>query len=116
MTEFLKKRFCIANKVVWVRIRIKGFEPDFFQVRFYQVDKEELEDSTKESLDLAHVFLGEGDEEESGDSGYLAELAGISREYAKALSDLNRNEEAEEFTAKSEKILGKLAEDDNEES
>lgn len=80
------------------------------------VDKEELEDSTKESLDLAYVFLGEGDEEESEDSGYLAELAGISREYAKTLSDLNRNEEAEEFTAKSEKILGKLAEGDNEDS
>lgn len=78
------------------------------------VDKEELEDSTKESLDLAYVFLGEGDEEESEDSGYLAELAGISREYAKTLSDLNRNEEAEEFTAKSEKILGKLAEEGNE--
>ncbi|AAM05497.1 tetratricopeptide repeat protein [Methanosarcina acetivorans] len=73
------------------------------------VDKEELEDSTKESLDLTYVFLGEGDKEESEDSGYLSELAGIFREYAKTLSDLNRNEDAEEFTAKSEKILGKLA-------
>jgi hypothetical protein len=43
-------------------------------------------------------------------------LVGISREYAKTLSDLNRNEEAEEFTAKSEKILGKLAEEGNEDS
>ncbi|AKB32355.1 hypothetical protein MSSIH_1665 [Methanosarcina siciliae HI350] len=74
------------------------------------VDKEELEDSTKGSMDLTYVFLGEGDEEESEDSGYLSELAGIFREYAKTLSDLNRNEDAEEFTAKSEKILGKLAE------
>ncbi|AGF98496.1 tetratricopeptide repeat protein [Methanosarcina mazei] len=73
------------------------------------VDKEEMEDSTEESLDLASVILGEGYEEESEDSGYLAELAGIFREYAKTLSDLNRNEEAEEFTAKSEKILRKLA-------
>ncbi len=73
------------------------------------VDKEEMEDSTEESLDLASVILGEGYEEESKDSGYLAELAGIFREYAKTLSDLNRNEEAEEFTAKSEKILRKLA-------
>lgn len=80
------------------------------------VDKEELEDSTEESLDLVSVLLGEGYEEESEDSGYLAELAGIFREYAKALSDMNRNEEAEEFTAKSEKILGKLAEGDNEDS
>ncbi|AKB28445.1 hypothetical protein MSSIT_1726 [Methanosarcina siciliae T4/M] len=75
------------------------------------VDKEELEDSTKGSMDLTYVFLGEGDEEESEDSGYLSELAGIFREYAKTLSDLNRNEDAEEFTAKSEKILGKLAEE-----
>lgn len=73
------------------------------------VDNEEPEDSTEESLDLASVILGEGYEEESEDSGYLAELAGIFREYAKTLSDLNRNEEAEEFTAKSEKILRKLA-------
>lgn len=73
------------------------------------VDKEEMEDSTEESLDLASVILGEGYEEESEDSGYLAELAEIFREYAKTLSDLNRNEEAEEFTAKSEKILRKLA-------
>jgi hypothetical protein len=63
---------------------------------------------------LASVLLGERDKEESEDSGYLAELAGIFREYAKTLSDLNRNEEAEEFTAKSEKILGKLAEEGNE--
>jgi tetratricopeptide (TPR) repeat protein len=80
------------------------------------IDTEELEDSTKEFLDLASVLLGEGDEIESGDSGYLAELAGIFKEYAKTLSDLNRNEEAEEFTAKSEKILGKLAEEGNEDS
>jgi tetratricopeptide (TPR) repeat protein len=80
------------------------------------IDTEELKDSTKEFLDLASVLLGEGDEEESGDSGYLAELAGIFRDYAKTLSDLNRNEEAEEFTAKSEKILGKLAEEGNEDS
>lgn len=73
------------------------------------VDNEEPEDSTEESLDLASVILGEGYEEELGDSGYLAELAGIFRDYAKTLSDLNRNEEAEEFTAKSEKILRKLA-------
>lgn len=73
------------------------------------VDNEEPEDSTEESLDLASVILGEGYEEESEDSGYLAELAEIFREYAKTLSDLNRNEEAEEFTAKSEKILRKLA-------
>lgn len=73
------------------------------------VDNEKPEDSTEESLDLASVILGEGYEEESEDSGYLAELAGIFREYAKTLSDLNRNEEAEEFTAKSEKILRKLA-------
>lgn len=80
------------------------------------VDKEEMEDSTEESLDLASVILGEGYEEESEDSGYLAELAGIFREYAKTLSDLNRNEEAEEFTAKSEKILRKLAEEGNGDS
>jgi tetratricopeptide (TPR) repeat protein len=80
------------------------------------IDKEEPEDSTKEFLDLASVLLGEGYEEESGDSGYLAELAGIFREYAKTLSDLNRSEEAEEFTAKSEKILGKLAEEGNKDS
>lgn len=80
------------------------------------VDKEEMEDSTEESLDLASVILGEGYEEESKDSGYLAELAGIFREYAKTLSDLNRNEEAEEFTAKSEKILRKLAEEGNGDS
>ncbi|KKG00596.1 hypothetical protein DU40_12710 [Methanosarcina mazei] len=73
------------------------------------VDNEEPEDRTEESLDLASVILGEGYEEESEDSGYLAELAEIFREYAKTLSDLNRNEEAEEFTAKSEKILRKLA-------
>lgn len=70
---------------------------------------EKPEDGTEESLDLVSVLLEEVYEEESGDSGYLAELAGIFREYAKTLSDLNRNEEAEEFTAKSEKILGKLA-------
>lgn len=80
------------------------------------VDKEEMEDSTEESLDLASVILGEGYEEESEDSGYLAELAEIFREYAKTLSDLNRNEEAEEFTAKSEKILRKLAEEGNGDS
>jgi len=80
------------------------------------IDTEEPEDSTKEFLDLASVLLGEGYEKESEDSGYLAELAGIFREYAKTLSDLNRNEEAEEFTAKSEKILRKLAEEGNEDS
>jgi len=80
------------------------------------VDKEELKDSVKESMNLAYVFLGERDEEESEDSGYLAELAGISREYAKTLSDLNRSKEAEEFTAKSEKIFRKLAEEGNEDS
>lgn len=80
------------------------------------VDNEKPEDSTEESLDLASVILGEGYEEESEDSGYLAELAGIFREYAKTLSDLNRNEEAEEFTAKSEKILRKLAEEGNGDS
>ena len=80
------------------------------------VDKEELKDSVKEAIDLAYVLLGERDEEGSEDSGYLAEMAGISTEYAKTLSDLNRNEEAEEFTAKSEKIFRKLAEEGNEDS
>jgi hypothetical protein len=77
---------------------------------------EKPEDSTKEFMDMASVILGEGDEEESGDYGYLAELDGIFREYTKTLSDLNRNEEAEEFTAKSEKILRKLAEEGNGDS
>jgi tetratricopeptide (TPR) repeat protein len=80
------------------------------------VDKEELKDISKESMDLAYVFPGDGDEKESEDSGYLAKMAGISVEYVKTLSDLNRNEEAEEFTAKSEKIFRKLAEEGNENS
>ena len=80
------------------------------------VDKEELKDSVKEAIDLAYVLLGERDEEESEDSGYLAEMAGISMEYAKTLSDLNRNKEAEKFTAKSEKIFRQLAEEGNEDS
>jgi tetratricopeptide (TPR) repeat protein len=80
------------------------------------VDKEELKDISKESMDLAYVFPGDGDEKESEDSGYLAKMAGISVEYVKTLSDLNRNEEAEEFTAKSEKIFRKLAEEGNEDS
>ncbi len=50
------------------------------------VDKEELNDSSKESMDLAYVFPGDGEEKESEDSGYLAEMAGISVEYAKTLS------------------------------
>ncbi|AKB36693.1 hypothetical protein MSSAC_2103 [Methanosarcina siciliae C2J] len=72
---------------------------------------EKPEDGTEESPDLVSVLLEEVYEGESGDSGYLSELAGIFSEYAKILSDLNRNEEAEEFTAKSEKILRKLAEE-----
>ena len=80
------------------------------------VDKEELKDSVKEAMDLAYVLLGERDEEGSEDSVYLAEMAEISTEYAKTLSDLNRNEDAEKFTAKSEKIFRKLAEEGNEDS
>ena len=80
------------------------------------VDKEELKDSVKEALDLAYVLLGERDEEGSEDSVYLAEMAEISTEYAKTLSDLNLNEEAEKFTAKSEKIFRQLAEEGNEDS
>ncbi|AKB75108.1 TPR-domain containing protein [Methanosarcina lacustris Z-7289] len=80
------------------------------------VDKEELKDSVKEAIDLAYVLLGERDEEGSEDSGYLAEMAGISTEYAKTLSDLNRNEDAEKFTAKSEKIFRQLAEEGNKDS
>ncbi|AKB24769.1 TPR-domain containing protein [Methanosarcina sp. MTP4] len=73
------------------------------------VDKEELEEIEKESRELAYVFLGEG-EEELEDSGYVEEVAGISMEYAKTLSDLGRDKEAEEFTAKSEEIFRKLGE------
>jgi len=75
------------------------------------IDKEELEEIDKEFMDLANILFGERDEEELEDSSYLTELVAISEEYAKTLSYLGRNKEAEEFTAKSEEIFGKLAEE-----
>lgn len=70
-------------------------------------------DSAKESMDLVLGFLEGVDEEELKDSGYQAKLAKISEEYAKILSDMDMNDELEEFTGKLKEIFGKLAKEDS---
>ncbi len=77
-----------------------------------ELDKleEEMKDSAKGFMNIASVFLEEGEEEEKlEDSGYLTKITEISGEYAKTLSELGRDEDAKKFTVKSEKVFGKLS-------